>query len=304
MSIQFWLPPNVKWSHISPASGINYADSHYIYLSIPVAFMMYAAKQILIENFLVPVSKQLNFQMCKKSQEIPNIPSKIEMFYERSWELIFYTFSMIVGVCALWNEPYFWNFVEAGNAYPFHVNIKLLIHFNTNSNSFLQAVSDSVTFLYVLTTGYYIFDLMMFVCYSKRFSYAISYILHHIVTLLLLYFSWMMNAHRVGTLLIFINNILTYFFQSIAKVTKLLEMPYLKLISFWIFFMIRMIAKLIFLQIIYLGIFEVDLPIYPAFVVMYSFLIMLVIHNVYFTKILFKMACKHYSWSSLKAKQD
>lgn len=165
-----------------------------------------------------------------------------------------------------------------------------------------QAVSDSVTFLYILTTGYYVFDLMIFILCSRRFSNVSSYIFHHIVSLCLLYFSWMLNAHRAGSLIILVNNIIIYFFLSIAKVTKHLDQSLLEFITFWTFFFVRNVAKIIFLRISYIGVFETNMPVYPAYVIINSFMMMLIVHNVYFTNLLFKMAQTHYSFESLRCR--
>lgn len=133
----------------------------------------------------------------------------------------------------------------------------------------------------------------MFIFCSKKYSNVKSYIFHHIVTLGLLYFSWMLNAHRAGTLLIVINNNVIYLFLSIAKILRLMEKKNLAFISFWVFFVVRNYAKVLFLRIAYISFFKTGLPFYPAHLLMNSFILMLIIHNVYFTLVLCQMARKH-----------
>lgn len=144
----------------------------------------------------------------------------------------------------------------------------------------------------------------MFFCCSRKFTNVPSYIFHHIITLCLLYFSWMMNAHRVGSLLILGNNNVIYFFLAIAKVTKILNKKKLAFASFWIFFVVRNIAKILFLRGTHISLFKTNLPYYPGFLLLNGFLLMLVVHNVYYTYILYKMAKTHYTFKSLKLKQN
>lgn len=78
----------------------------------------------------MPLGVALNIEKFgynkRQSKVLTNVPSRTEMFCEHAWELIFFTFSMIIGFSALWNETYLWNFKDVAISYPFHVNTKLL----------------------------------------------------------------------------------------------------------------------------------------------------------------------------------
>lgn len=94
--------------------------------------MIYIVKQILRENVLLPLAKSLNVEKIyynngKQNSDLDTIPSRTEVFCEHAWELIFFTFSMVVGFSALWNESYLWNFKDVAINYPFHVSIAFCI---------------------------------------------------------------------------------------------------------------------------------------------------------------------------------
>lgn len=122
---KFWLPPSISWHDVHTftySNGNRSAVPHIIYYSIPAAFIIYFIKQILEFHILKPLAHMLNIKSeSEKVSKTPSYPSEVEMFCEHAWELIYYAFGTSLGLSAMWNEPYLWNFQEAAIEYPFHV---------------------------------------------------------------------------------------------------------------------------------------------------------------------------------------
>lgn len=136
----------------------------------------------------------------------------------------------------------------------------------------------------------------MFLVHSRRFSNVRSYIAHHLVAIGLIYIGWIINYRQCSTVLLFINNIVIYFFLSIVKLSRILNLKRVSFFAFWIFFIVRNIAKYAALKISYAAFQQ---PLFFVQIVINALVVLLIVHNVYFTYVLTEMAQKHYSLKSL-----
>lgn len=115
---------------------------------------------------------------------------------------------------------------------------------------------------------------------------------HHIVTLLLLSLSWICNLHRVGSLVLVIHDCADIFLEA-AKITKYAN--YQKLCDgiFAVFTLIWIITRLgFFPRIIYSTSMEAPriVPMFPAYYIFNSLLILLLCLHVAWTYLILKIA--------------
>lgn len=115
---------------------------------------------------------------------------------------------------------------------------------------------------------------------------------HHIVTLLLLSLSWICNLHRVGSLVLVIHDCADIFLEA-AKITKYAN--YQKLCDgiFAVFTLIWIITRLgFFPRIIYSTSMEAPriVPMFPAYFIFNSLLILLLCLHVAWTYLILKIA--------------
>lgn len=139
---------------------------------------------------------------------------------------------------------------------------------------------------------------MMFLFYPQRYNNVRSYIVHHLVSIVLLYIGWIINYRQIGSLLLFMNNIVIYLSLSIVKLSRILHLKRTSFVAFWMFFAVRNIAKIISMKISYVMLQQ---PLFIAQIVINTLVVMLIIHNIYFTYVLTQMARKHYSLKSLRS---
>lgn len=157
-------------------------------------------------------------------------------------------------------------------------------------------MTTSAKWFQIVNIGYYIYHTVMFLVCSSRFSNVRSYIAHHLVAIGLMCIGWIINYRQCSSLLLFINNIVIYFFLSIVKLSRILNYHRISFFAFWIFFVTRNIAKIVSLKISFL-VFQQ--PVFFVQIVINALTVLLIVHNIYFTYILTEMARKHYNLKSL-----
>lgn len=116
--------------------------------------------------------------------------------------------------------------------------------------------------------------------------------LHHCVTLLLLSLSWVCNLHRVGSLVLIVHDCADIFLEA-AKITKYANYQKLCDCIFAFFTIIWIITRLGFYpRIIYSSSVEAPriLPMFPAYYIFNSLLILLLCLHVAWTYLILKIA--------------
>lgn len=116
--------------------------------------------------------------------------------------------------------------------------------------------------------------------------------LHHIVTLLLLSLSWVCNLHRVGSLVLVIHDCADIFLE-LAKITKYASYQKLCDAVFAVFTLVWIGTRLgCYPRIIYSTSIEAPriLPMFPAYYIFNSLLILLLILHFVWTYLILKIA--------------
>lgn len=122
--------------------------------------------------------------------------------------------------------------------------------------------------------------------------------LHHILTLVLLSLSWVCNLHRVGSLVLAVHDCADIFLEA-AKITKYANYQKLCDAIFALLTVVWIVTRLGFYpRIIYSSSVEAPqiLPMFPAYYIFNSLLIMLLLLHIVWTYMILKIA-----YNSLKS---
>lgn len=116
--------------------------------------------------------------------------------------------------------------------------------------------------------------------------------LHHILTLILLSLSWVCNLHRVGSLVLAVHDCADIFLEA-AKITKYANYQKLCDAIFALLTIVWIVTRLGFYpRIIYSSSVEAPqiLPMFPAYYIFNSLLIMLLLLHILWTYMILKIA--------------
>ena len=113
--------------------------------------------------------------------------SRLERFTEGSWRMIFYAFAFCFGIFTLWDKEWFWDSDACLKSYP------------------CQAVSDREWWYYNIEIGFYLSHLITLFTDAPQKDFM-QMLIHHLVTIMLLVFSWTVNFVRMGTLVLVIHD--------------------------------------------------------------------------------------------------
>ncbi|XP_045167354.2 ceramide synthase 5-like isoform X3 [Mercenaria mercenaria] len=159
------------------------------------------------------------FRKRKKRDATP----KIKKFCDSGWHFMFYTTSFIYGLCLLWNKPWFGKTMECWVGWP------------------KQHVSNDIYWYYMIELGFYCSLIFTLLSDHKRSDFG-QMIVHHIATIVLIYFSWISNFVRVGTLVLLVHDASDPWLE-IAKIGIYLKWKTFTDVSFAIFVLIWTVAR-------------------------------------------------------------
>lgn len=152
---------------------------------------------------------------------------------------------------------------------------------------FIQRVSITTTIFWIIFGGSYIIEIFEFILCSEKFNYVRLYIFHHLVTFNVMYFTWMLNLHRAGTIVMFLNSIVQNLLLKSYQIFKILKLKKFTFWSFWIYFVIKIFCLFIFCKMSYIFIFDnsifTHVPLCPSFYLINAFVVLLVILFTYST---------------------
>lgn len=180
----FWCPPNVKWSDFKPDN----AQLQDLYYSLITAMALIALRLTLEMALFRPFGRYvLSGDGDQPKKQIKQ--STVNKIGEGLWRMSFYTFTSIYGwFFVLWDAPYLRDTMQTLHGYPHH------------------PVSHEEWWYYNIELGFYISLVVTQIVDTKRKDFWQMFI-HHIVTILLLVFSWACNFHRIGALVLAIHDV-------------------------------------------------------------------------------------------------
>lgn len=122
-------------------------------------------------------------------------------FCDLAWELVYYSFYCVLGLWVLWDKAWLWDISESFANFPIH------------------SMTNDLWWYYMVSLGYY-----WSMCASHFFTHrrkdATQLLVHHILTILLLVFSWICNFVRIGSLVLLVHECVDIPMQ-LAKMCKL-----------------------------------------------------------------------------------
>ncbi|CAN8009903.1 unnamed protein product [Ixodes pacificus] len=112
---------------------------------------------------------------------------KLAKFTETAWRFIFYASVFVYGIYVLWDKPWLWDTLHCWYDFPHH------------------PIANETWWYYMVELGFYVSCTLSHFVNTKRKDFWQMFI-HHIVTIFLLCLSWIMNLHRVGSLVLIVHD--------------------------------------------------------------------------------------------------
>ncbi|KAK3592980.1 hypothetical protein CHS0354_023204 [Potamilus streckersoni] len=227
--------------------GIRYGYEHLIVVPVAKRFGLTERRKITVEKNPVlekaylqakkadtklhqELSKQTDLSVRQvevwfRRRRLQDMPSKLDKFRECSWHLLFYVSIFVYGIAILWNKPWFSETKYCWIGWP------------------KQGIDRDVYWYYVLELGFY-WSLVYTLAVDHKRKDFYEMVIHHLVTILLIYFSWVLNFVRVGTLVLAVHDASDYWMAA-AKMAKYINKQMLCEVSFVIFCITWIISRLI-----------------------------------------------------------
>ncbi|KAM9737972.1 ceramide synthase 2a isoform 1-T1 [Menidia menidia] len=122
-------------------------------------------------------------------------PSKVKKFREASWRFTFYFLAFFVGLGVLVDKPWFFDMQQVWEDFP---KMPLL---------------PSQYWYYMIELGFYVSLVFSVASDIKRKDFK-EQIIHHVATIALISFSWLVNYIRAGTLVMLVHDASDYLMES------------------------------------------------------------------------------------------
>lgn len=260
-----WCPPGLKWSDYGPDTP-QFNHLYYSFLT--------AGALTLLRYFLeVVLFRPIGGYILTKKKNSPR-SKLISKFSEGMWKLTFYLSTTVYGwFFVLWNKPYSKDMKQTLINYP-------------------HAVTDDEWWYYNIELGFYLSLFVTQFFDTKRKDFWQMFV-HHIVTILLIFFSWTCCFHRVGCLVMAIHDVGDIPLES-AKLAKYCEKQRLADIIFAIFAIVWIYTRCYLLptRVIYYSTYEAlgILPFFPAYYFFNTLLCLLQLLHVAWTYLIIRIA--------------
>ncbi|XP_052801525.1 ceramide synthase 2-like isoform X2 [Mya arenaria] len=231
---RFWFPANRShsWKSLEnvPGSKTYYPDVKDLNLALLLGVALIVVRYLLDILIVIPIAKKMGVSSRKPRTVAPNTvleaawkdrkplnheamkglakqtdmterqvevwfrrrkalnaPTPLAKFRECSWHLIMYTSFFIYALVYLWKKPYFWKSITCWEDWPY------------------QHVSSDMYWHYVVELGFY-WSLVFTLCTDHKRKDFKEMVTHHFATIVLMYFSWILNFARIGTIVLAVHD--------------------------------------------------------------------------------------------------
>lgn len=226
------------------------------------------------QSSLESLSKQTGFsarhvQRWFRRRRNQDRPSKVKKFQEASWRFTFYLLAFFAGLAVLVDKPWFYDLKLMWEDFP------------------KMPVLPSQYWYYMIELGFYISLLFSVASDVKRKDFK-EQIVHHVATISLIGFSWLVNYIRAGTLIMLVHDASDYLMES-AKMFNYAGWRNTCNLIFTVFAAVFIITRLVFLPFwIIHTTWVYPLTLYPPFFGFY-----------FFNGLLFVLQALHVFWAVL-----
>jgi len=262
-----WLPPNITWADIQSNETVKYAEFDDLYHPLPMAFM-FLVLRFFVEKFVwAPVGRSMGLKAMRpkrvafneileeayrksrrvshkqvremartldwserqvdrwlRLRKLQDSPNKLTRFTETGWQFTYYLVIFSYGLHTLWDKAWFWEIRHCFYNMPFH------------------PIDDDVWWYYMLSLSFY-WSMTLRHFFDVKHKDFWEMLLHHVVTISLLSFSWACNFTRIGTLVLIVHDVSDIFLLG-AKMFKYLNLQMWCDVTFAVFVLIWIVTRL------------------------------------------------------------
>lgn len=202
--------------------------------------------------------------------------SRHTKFMECSWQLTYYTFIFFFGLYVMWDKPWLWDIMNCWYNFPEH------------------SLDTDVWWYYMLSLAFY-WSMTFTHFFEIRRSDFWEMLLHHLITILLIIFSWTCNLTRVGTLVLIVHDVADIPLQF-TKLCMYSAPKHIVDAVFGVFALIWIISRIgIFpLWILRSTFFDAPsiIPMYPVYYIFNGLLVALVCLHIFWTYLIIKIVAE------------
>ncbi|VDM93622.1 unnamed protein product [Onchocerca ochengi] len=230
----YWLPRGVSWNDLKSNDTVRYPDiwelTYALKYSLLLLVLRFAVEcfaflpigclfGMIKEPWWLRVKMHLNF--CQTSKK------KFRRVAEAAWRFLFYLCVWLYGFYILSDQPQLYDVTACWRNWPHH------------------PLTNHIWWYYVIETSFYCSLIVSSLLFDIRRADFIQMTVHHIITIILLLFSFVMNLVRVGTLILFSHDIADVFLE-LGKLCRYAKWKTSLTIFFAIFATVWIITRLIY----------------------------------------------------------
>ncbi|CAF1074212.1 unnamed protein product [Rotaria sordida] len=248
---QFWLPRNTTWNDFLELEqkGIRIPQLRDLIYVYPLAGILYIIR-VLFEYYIArPIGRAFGIQDTHlRNSHV----TRLGKFNESFWRFTFYFTMSIYGIIILQNKSWTWDTRHCWLNYPNH------------------PLTDDIFWYYMIElANYWSLIFSQFIDVKRKDFWQMF--IHHIATIALLSFSYMVNFVRIGTLVIVIHDCGDYWLEG-GKMAKYARAQKICDTLFIIFAIVWFITRLCYYpyKVLYSTTFE-ELTILGSFPALYGF---------------------------------
>ncbi|XP_049644242.1 ceramide synthase 4-like [Suncus etruscus] len=281
-SEKLWLPANVTWADLEDRDGQVYPHPRDLLVALPMSLALLALRFIFERFIALPLSWWLGVRdqprlpvkpipalerhfmtagpkfkeaqmvllasQCgltlqqircwfwrRRNQDQPSLSKK---FCEASWRFTHFFCSSLGGFSILYHESWLWRPVMCWDSYP------------------NQPLKPTLYYWYLLDLSFFISLLIMMPLDNKRKDFK-EQVLHHIVTIALIVFSYSSNLLRIGSVVLLLLNCSDYLLQA-GKMFNYTQYQNVSKVLFFIFALVFFCTRMVIFptQILYTTYYE------------------------------------------------
>uniref|UniRef100_A0A0R3RUV4 TLC domain-containing protein n=1 Tax=Elaeophora elaphi TaxID=1147741 RepID=A0A0R3RUV4_9BILA len=199
---QYWLPRGFSWNDLKSNHTVHYPDiwelTYAMKYSVLLLLLRFAVECFIFlpigclfgmikEPLGLRIKAHMNF--CKAGK------GKFKRVAESAWRFLFYLCIWLYGLYVLSDQPQLYDVAECWRHWPQH------------------PLTKSVWWYYVIETSFYCSLIVSSLLFDVRRADFIQMTVHHVITILLLLLSFVMNMVRIGTLILFSHDMADVFLE-------------------------------------------------------------------------------------------